>query len=378
MRTPRPLDRRRGFAALCAVLLLGAAACGDDDAGGTASAVQCAPAEVPDAIDAAKVADADTSDTTITLMTHDSFAVSDGIFDTFEEQTGVNVKVLNAGDAGTLVSQAVLTAGDPVADVLYGIDNTFLCRGLNSDLFVPYEPVALADIPDELEMDPNHLVSPVDVGDVCLNYGKAAYEDSTPPASLDDLAEPEYKDQFVTENPETSSPGFAFLLATISKYGEDGWEDYWKGVRDNGVMVTSGWTEAYTEAFAGGKGDRPIVTSYATSPVVEVLYADPPVEAAPTGVVADACFRQVEFAGVLRGTDHPEAAAKLIDFMLSPTFQEDIPLNMFVEPANTKAALPEVFQQFRTPIDSPLTLDPAVIEAGREDWTDRWTDIVLR
>ena len=379
MRRKRPFPIRRGFTALgllVPVTLLGVASCGDDDTGSTTTS--CAPAELPEAIDAATAASTDTDGTTITLVTHDSFAVSDGLFDTFTEETGIEVELLQQGDAGSLVSQSVLTAGDPVADVMFGIDNTFLCRGLDAGVFVPYESPTLADVPDELELDPHHLVTPIDFGDVCVNYGKDAFADSTPPDDLDDLVAAEHKDQFVTENPETSSPGFAFLLATIAKYGEDGWEDYWTKLRENGVEITSGWTEAYTDAFAGGKGDRPIVTSYASSPVVEVLYADPPVDEAPTGVVADSCFRQVEFAGVLRGTDHPEAAAKLVDFLLSATFQADIPLNMFVEPANSTVPLPDVFQQHRTEIPEPLTLDPATIEANRAEWTDRWTQIVLR
>jgi thiamine transport system substrate-binding protein len=371
---------RRTLLLLLITAALVAAGCGDDDGGGggDAAAETCAPADVPAAIDPAAVADADTDGTTITLVTHESFAVSDGILEAFTDETGITVNVLTQGDAGSLVSQSVLTAGKPVADVMYGIDNTFLCRGLDGDVFVPYESPALADVPDELELDPNHLVTPVDVGDVCVNYGKDAFDGGAPPADLDALTRPEYADDFVTENPETSSPGFAFLLATIAKYGDDGWEDYWAELRDNGLMVTSGWTEAYSDAFAGGKGERPIVTSYASSPVVEVLYADPPVDEAPTGVVVDSCFRQIEFAGVLRGTEHPEAAAKLVDFLLSPTFQADIPLNMFVEPANSTVALPDVFVAHRTEIDAPLTLDPKEIEANRAEWTDRWTEIVLR
>src|SRR5690606_36659598 len=218
----------------------------------------------------------------------DSFAVSDGVFEAFQDQTGIKVEVLTTGYTGTLVSQALLTAGDPVADVQFGIDNTFLCRSHAADVFVPDASPGLADVPDDLD--------------------------------LDDLVDGRFAGEFVTQNPETSSPGFAFLIATIAKYGEDGWEDYWQRLRENRVQVTSGWEEAYNEVFAGGAGDRSIVTSYASSPVVEVLYADPPVDTPPTGVVADACFRQIEFAGILRGTDHPEAAAKLIDFLLSPTF----------------------------------------------------------
>jgi thiamine transport system substrate-binding protein len=369
---------RRTLLLLTTLLLLGASSCGDDGGSGGDAAERCAPPEVPAAIDAGAVAEADTDGTTLTLVTHDSFAVSDGILEGFTAETGITVNVLTQGDAGSLVSQSVLTAGKPVADVLYGIDNTFLCRGLDAGVFQPYESPGLADVPDELELDPNHLVTPIDVGDVCVNYGKDAFDGGAPPADLDDLTDPAHKDQFVTENPETSSPGFAFLLATIAKYGDRGWEDYWTKLRDNGVMVTSGWSEAYSEAFAGGVGERPIVTSYASSPVVEVLYADPPIDEAPTGVVVDSCFRQVEFAGVLRGTEHPEAAAKLVDFLLSPTFQADIPLNMFVEPANDTVPLPDLFEAHRTEVEAPLTLDPATIEENRAEWTDRWTQLVLR
>jgi thiamine transport system substrate-binding protein len=368
---------RRTLLLLLISLSLVAASCGDDDSADATDAEPCAPRAVPTAIDPAAVAAADTAGTSLTLVTHDSFAVSDGILDEFTAQTGITVNVLTQGDAGSLVSQSVLTSGKPFADVMYGIDNTFLCRGLDGDVFVPYESPLLADVPDELELDPNHLVTPIDVGDVCVNYGKDAF-DGDPPTDLDALTDEEYEDDFVTQNPETSSPGFAFLLATIAKYGDDGWEDYWTKLRDNGLMVTSGWSEAYSDAFAGGKGERPIVTSYASSPVVEVLYADPPVDEAPTGVIEDSCFRQIEFAGVLRGTSHPEAAAKLVDFLLSPTFQADMPLNMFVEPANSTVALPDVFVEHRTEIDSPLTLDPKEIEVNRAEWTDRWTQIVLR
>ncbi|HEX7133412.1 MAG TPA: thiamine ABC transporter substrate-binding protein, partial [Iamia sp.] len=217
--------------------------------------------------------------------------------------------------------------------------------------------------------------------DVCLNYAKSAFpDDADAPQTLDDLTDPAFADAFVTENPETSSPGLAFLLATIAEYGPDGWQDYWTDLRDNGVEVVAGWEEAYNGSFeAGAEGaDRSIVTSYASSPVADVVYSDPPRDEPAIGVVADACFRQVELAGVLRGTDEPEAAARLVDFLLSPTFQEDIPLNMFVTPVNETAELPPEYTAHSTEIAEPLTLTPAEIEAGRDTWTERWTEIVLR
>jgi thiamine transport system substrate-binding protein len=314
---------------------------------------------------------------TVRLVTHDSFLVSDGLFDRFTAATGIRVEVLSAGDAGEVVARAILTSGQPEGDVLYGIDNTFLQRGLDADLFDPYRSPALDDVPDDLELDPEHRVSPIDVGDVCVNY----WTDALPgpvPTSLDDLTEPANAASFVTENPETSSPGFAFLLATIARYGEGGWEDYWRQLVDGGVTITSGWEEAYSGEFVAGGGSKSIVTSYATSPVAEVVFSATPIDTPPTGVLTDSCFRQIEFAGVLRGTDHPDEARALIDFMLGPVFQADIPLNMFVVPARTGVELPAVFVDNAAVVADPLVLSPAEIEANRADWTQRWTEIVQR
>lgn len=373
----RPSSRPRAifFLVFVALVSMSLTACGDD---ADPQAAQCLSKPVATPIDANKVAATDTKGTEITLVTHDSFAVSDGVLAEFTKQTGITVKLLSSGDAGQMVSQAVLTAGNPVADVMFGIDNTLLCRGLLANLFTPYTSSALAEVPDSLELDPFHRVSPIDVGDVCLNYAKAAYATSAAPTSLDDLITASFKNAFVTENPETSSPGLAFLLATVAKYGDPGFEAYWKKLRANGVEVASGWDQAYNESFGGGKGPRTVVTSYATSPAADLMFADPPVSAPTIGVVEDSCFRQIEFAGVLAGTKHPEAAAKLVDFLLSTAFQEDIPANMFVFPANSKASLPKEFTSTVRLVDKPLTLDPTQIEAKRDDWTERWTKAVLR
>lgn len=349
---------------------------GSTDAEGTATS-EADDSEADDAAaDDAAADDADASDCpTVTLATHDSFAVTEGIFDQFEADTCITVEVVAQGDAGQLVSTAILTKDRPTADVLFGIDNTFLQRGLDADLFEAYESAALADVDAALQLDPDHRVTPIDYGDVCVNY----WVDSLPgeaPETLDDLLDPSLAGQFVTMNPETSSPGFAFLLATIARYGED-WEDYWQSLVDNGLTTTAGWSDAYYGEFIAGGGQRSIVTSYASSPPAEFIFADPPVDAPPTAVLYDSCFRQIEFAGILAGTENYDAASQLVDFMLSPAFQEDIPLNMFVYPANRTAALPEAFVQFGQLAENPTTLSPSDIEAGRDAWTERWVEIVL-
>jgi len=321
-------------------------------------------------------AEADEGCPTITLVTYDSFVVTEGLLQTFTDDTCIEVEQVAAGDAGQLVSSAILTKSNPTADVMFGIDNTFLQRGLDEGLFVPYESPLLSTVDASLQLDSQHRVTPIDYGDVCVNYWIDALPGAAP-TSLDDLIDPANAGQFVTMNPETSSPGFAFLLATIAHYGEDGWEDYWQSLVDNGLSVTAGWSDAYYGEFIAGGGSRSIVTSYASSPPAEVIFADPPVDTAPTGVLYDSCFRQIEFAGVLAGTEYPNSSQRLIDFMLSTPFQEDIPLNMFVYPANGDAMLPETFVEFGQLAEDPATLSPAEIETNREAWTERWVEIVL-
>ncbi len=242
----------------------------------------------------------------LVLLSHESFAagVTEETFAGFTDETGIAVEVLAAGDAGATLNQAILTKESPLGDVLFGVDTTFLSRALAEDLFVPHEAASLADVPDDLQVDPSHRVTPIDFGDVCINYDKEGLSEAglAPPAELADLTRPEYRGTLVVEHPATSSPGLAFLLATIAEFGEDGWTDFWVRLRDNDVAVTAGWDEAYYSSFSGGsgEGDRPLVVSYASSPPAEVIFSETPIDEAPTGVVTAGCYRQVEFAGVLR------------------------------------------------------------------------------
>ena len=318
----------------------------------------------------------DPTTASITLLTHDSFAIPAEVLDEFTADTGIEVEILSAGDTGQLVAEAILTAGSPLGDVLFGIDNTFLQRGLDAAIFEPYESPRLVDVPTEFQLDDRHRVTPIDYGDVCLNYWIDALPGEAP-TSLDDLLDPVYADQLVVQSPETSSPGLAFLLATIAEYG-DGWEDYWAGLRANGVAVTAGWEQAYYGEFVAGGGSRSIVVSYASSPPAEVIFAAEPIDSPPTGVVTSSCYRQIEFAGVLAGTDAPVAARRFIDFMLLPKFQNEVPLSMFVFPVSTEATLPPEFVDHVEPARDPYILDPAEVEANRDRWTDRWVEIVLR
>jgi len=363
------LPRRLLSAAVAAGLVL--AACGDDgdDANSTdAPAGTDVPVELSESI---------------TLVTYDSFPESDTSLNDalaeFGEETGITVEILVAGDTGTMLSKAELTAGNPEGDVMWGVDNTFLSRAVDGGVFEPYASPAATDLASELlALAPGDEATPVDFGDVCVNYDIAAFEGLAVPATLEDLAEPEYADLLVVQNPATSSPGLAFLLATIDEYGEDGWQDYWTRLTENGVTVVDSWSDAYYGEFTwAGGGTRPMVVSYGSSPPAEVIFADPPRDDSPTGVIESTCFRQVEFAGVLAGTEHPAEARMLVDFLASDTFQSELALNLFVYPANTTTALPQEFVDFAVVPDEPRSVDPADITANRSAWIDEWTTIVL-
>ena len=318
----------------------------------------------------------------VVLVTHDSFAVSKPVRRAFERETGLKLKILQSGDAGEALNRALLTAGNPQGDVFFGVDNNLLSRALGEDLLEPYDSPELAHVPQDFVLDREHRVTPIDHGEVCLNYDKAWFRTRglRPPETFEDLTDLRYRNLLVVENPATSTPGLAFLLATIAHFGFDGWQDYWRGLRANGVLVVDGWEEAYTVRFSGssGKGKRPIVVSYASSPPAEVLFAGMKLSAASTAVVESTCFRQVELAGVLRGAKNEAGARKLIDFMLSPTFQRDVPTSMFVFPVREGVALPPVFAKYAVVPQSPLELPPSVIGANRDAWIREWTGIVLR
>jgi thiamine transport system substrate-binding protein len=320
------------------------------------------------------------------VMTHDSFSISKEALAQFEQQCNCRVEFLKSGDTGLALNKAILSKGNPLADVFYGVDNTFLGRALKEEICEPYASPALQQgIPDDLKLDPGNRLLPVDFGYVALNYDKAYFTDNdiALPQTLRDLADPAYQSLLVVENPATSSPGLAFLLATIAVFGEEGdytYLDFWRDLRVNDMLVTDGWESAYYESFSrSGSGDRPLVVSYATSPAAEVFFTDPQPAEAPTGNILPPgeSFRQVEFVCVLKGAAQPELARKWVDFMLGETFQADIPLQMWVYPARSGTPLPEVFVKYAEAPEQPAQIAPEQIEANRERWLQDWTDAVL-
>ncbi|MDK1079956.1 MAG: thiamine ABC transporter substrate-binding protein [Anaerolineae bacterium] len=321
---------------------------------------------------------------TLTVMTHDSFAVSEEVVRSFEQANNIKVTFLASGDTGAALNKAILTKDAPLADLFFGVDNTFMSRALEAEIFEPYRPQALEIIPTNFQLDPTSNLIPVDYGDVCINYDKAYFSENnlSVPETFEDLLKPEYFGLLAVENPATSSPGLAFLLASIAHFGDPGYLKYWGQLRDNGLIVVSDWETAYYTNFSAssGRGPQPMVVSYGSSPPAEVIFSETPLDDAPTASIIgpDTCFRQIEFVGILKGTEQRDLAEKFIDFMLAEDFQADLPLQMFVFPVNPDVDLPDVFIQYAQIPDQPALLDPADIAANRERWISDWTDIVIR
>ncbi len=327
---------------------------------------------------------------TLTVMTHNSFSISKEVLAKFEQANNVKVRFLKSDDAGAALIQAILSRENPMADLFYGVDNTWFSRAINADIFVPYNSPILREISPILDLDPQHRLLPVDFGDVCLNIDKQWFSEHkiAPPEDLNSLLKPAYRNLTVVENPTTSSPGLAFLLITIANFGdgEAGYLDYWRKLKANGVYIADGWSDAYYGHFtaaakAGDKGkSRPIVVSYASSPAAAAFYSDDPSAPARTAAVVSpgSAFRQIEFIGILKGTKKLELAQKFVDFALGRDFQADIPLQMFVFPANTTVNLPPIFTKNTKIAGEPAKISPQAIEENRERWLEAWTNAVLR
>lgn len=326
----------------------------------------------------ASSASSDASRGVVRVVTHDSFSLPDELIADFEAATGYTVELSAPGDGGELVNQLILTQDSPLGDVAYGVDNTFASRALAEGVFAPYASASLPASAEQYLVPGSDALTPVDVGDVCLNVDHAWFADAgiAEPTTLADLVDPEYADLTVVSNPATSSPGMAMLAATVGAFGEDGFADYWADLRANGVKVVNGWSDAYYVDFSGseGQGDRPIVLSYSTSPAFE---AAEDAEESPTGALLETCFRQVEYAGVLTGAENPAGAEAFVDFLLSADVQAALPESMYVYPVDDAVALPETWARFAPLASEPIVVTPEQIDAGRDDWIRTWTETVI-
>ena len=323
-----------------------------------------------------------TGPTTVRLLAHDSFSVSDELIAELAAE-GIALEIVSGGSGGEMTAAAVLTAGSPTADVMYGIDNTFVSRATSAGVFAPFTSSQLQYVQQPFRDDTQGgLITPIDYGDVCVNVDATWFADNgiEAPTTIEQLADPTYAGLLAVMDPATSSPGLAFLLATIARFGED-WPLFWRALAENDVAIESSWTDAYVGQYTAGGGDgtRPLVVSYATSPPAEIVYAgDPKPDKPRTTVMTDGCYRQVEYAGVLAGTTNATAAGKVVDWLLSPGVQADIPLSMFVFPVREGVELPPVFADFAAVVDDPLSLPADEVAENLDGWLAQWGEVMGR
>ncbi len=291
----------------------------------------------------------------VSLVTHDSFVMEKSLVADFNKTTGYQLNLIKAGDTGSLTNRLILTKGVPIADAVFGIDNTFAGLATSNDLI-------------------DGSLTAIDFGDVCFNYDKLWFANNkiAPPASVKQLIEPAYKGLTVISNPNTSSPGLSFLAASIEIFGESDWQSYWKSLKKNGVKVSSGWEDAYFVNFSGssGKGAYPIVLSYASSPADEVRANGQ----SQTASIMDGCFRQTEYAGVLKNAKNPLGAAAVVKYLLGSKFQSSLPQAMYMYPIVKNTPIPEKWNKFAT-LATRTYGDTLKIDANRKSWLTQWTAI---
>jgi thiamine transport system substrate-binding protein len=317
--------------------------------------------------------------TQVLLVTHDSFVLSEDLMAAFTKATGCTLKVLASGDAGEVTNKVVLTKASPIGDAVFGIDNTFASRAVAEGVLADYSPaLPTGAATHALPGTAAAKLTPIDFGDVCVNVDLTwfAAKGKPAPATLDDLTQPAYRDLFVTPGATTSSPGLAFLLATIGAKG-DGWQAYWKALMANGTKLTAGWTDAYSVDFTAGEGHgtRPIVLSYASSPPFTIPKGG---KEPTTKALLDTCFRQVEYAGVLAGARNPEGARALVSFLLSPAVQASIPDAMYMFPVDSAAALPTDWAAWAKVADTPFVVAPDLIATQRDTWLRQWSEVTAK
>ena len=291
----------------------------------------------------------------LTVVTHDSAVFTDEVLAEFKAETGITVKQLKAGDTGAMTNKLVLTKDAPIGDAFYGIDNTFSGVAIENDI-----------IEGSLEA--------VNFGDVCFNYDKTWFStnEMAPPTKVSDLTKPAFKGLTVISNPATSSPGLALLASTVDLFGESGWEQFWIALKANDVKVAAGWEDSYFTEFSGssGKGAYPIVLSYSSSPAFEIRDNGE----SQTASILDGCFRQTEYAGVLKNGKNPEGAKKFVQFLLGESFQNTLATSMYVYPILKTIALPKEWVDFAPPATKTYG-DSLDINANRKEWLKKWTDI---
>lgn len=304
------------------------------------------------------------------VYTYDAFpeGLEEVLVDYFDREYSVSVTVERFQDTGGLFNEVMLTRGEGAADLVIGLDNTYIGRALEADLFQPTEPAEIDAVREDLILDESNRLVPFDYGNIVLNYDSQALSD--PPTTWEELLDPSLRESIVLMNPATSSPGRNFLLLTIEQFGEDGYLDFWEELEPNILTITSGWSDGYGLYT---QGEAPIVLSYETSPAFHIAYED--TDRYKNLILDEVGYAQIEVMGVLQDAPNRENAHRAVDFILSTEFQSEIALNQFMYPVREDVELPDSFQQLHRPEETRF-IDIDTVDANYERWLDDWEAVM--
>ena len=303
------------------------------------------------------------------IYTYDSFNSKWGpgpiVFKRFEKICDCNLKVVSSGDSGKVLNRVILEKTNPKADILLGLNNSDIEKSFIYDLWEPYISKNLERVPVDLRLDKKNRVTPFDFGFIAFVYDSQKI--NKPPRNFNELLNSKYNKKIVIQNPKTSSPGLSMLHWTIAVFGESNFLKFWKRLKPNLLAVTDGWSSAYG-MFT--RGETPIVLSYVTSPAYHLEYEK--TERYQVAEFQEGHFRQIEFAGILKGTKSIELSQSFIDFMLSEKFQNIIPLTNWMFPVIQYQPLPDSFRVVPK-VKKIKRINTSLVNQKNSKWIKSWS-----
>ena len=281
----------------------------------------------------------------VIVYTYDSFSGEWGsgpeIARLFEEKYGIKVTYADCGDSGQILSKAVLEKADPYADVLIGLDNNLSAQAAESGVLLEYKPqnadtLISKDLSDELNNGGKWLLTPYDYSHFAMIYDSLS--DIPAPTSLEDLTNEVYSKKIILMDARTSTVGLGFE-AWVKAIYQDKADDYMKRLEPSILTVAPGWSVGYG-MFTDG--EAPLCISYTTSPAYHVEYDEG--DRFKALVFEQGHVRQIEGAGIVKGTKNLKGAKLFMDFLISDEAQNIIPLTQWMFPANKNIELPESYK----------------------------------
>ncbi|MBJ23765.1 MAG: hypothetical protein CMB64_03760 [Euryarchaeota archaeon] len=330
----------------------------------------------------------ESNETELVIATYDVYALTDEMIGDFENQTGITVSMIKLDDAGSVLDYLIQNKGTETIDLAIGLDNTYLQTAIKQGVLTEHLANNLDNISqDALAPYNGPFAVPFDMGHVCLNYDSSIVDgqNMTVPTSLWNLTEEEWRGKVAIPSPITSSPGRAFMLATLDYFNSLGestseFEEWWSAMEENDVIITSGWSEAYETHYTGGYGeyeagyvgDAHITVSYCHSPGVESWYNGNWTKSAALNLPKTSFF-QVEYISSVMGGDQ-QSSALFIEFLLSEDINSNMPVQNSMYSVLEGFDLPEENGYLFHSIipNEPSEISMIEIEENMESWLLLW------